>query len=69
MKNKLVKIISIAMCLLTLAVALVVPISATEETTENDVTTFSITEGNQGTGVYTDLREMVNCTEIGRAHV
>ena len=63
MKNKLVKILTVVFCMITLATALVVPISATEEeTTENEQSTFSITEGGVGTSVYTDLREMVSYT-------
>ena len=57
--KKIVCALSISCVLFTM---LAVPISATEETTENDASNFSITEGNQGMGVYTDLREMVYYT-------
>lgn len=61
-KNIPRRILALLGTVLILITAVILPISATEETTENDASNFSITEGNWGTSVYTDLREMVNCT-------
>ena len=62
-KNIPRRILALLGTVLILITAVILPISATEEeTTGNDASNFSITEGNEGTSVYTDLREMVSYT-------